>query len=251
MILIAGDSWGAGEWPKSGNIPLHAGVSQYFVEQGYQITNLSKPGGSNLESIDRLKDYLRCNQHQIPDIKFILFWQTEFFREIWYYRKRSIFGDIESELGHGYAKLKDHWIYRPYRRLAELYQQWNIPIRIIGGCSDTVWYDDFENDFSGVKIVCQSATNLLSNSDHRIDTPVFCQFLNRWIDEGDFLNTIKKNISNQDLEILLQDMSLGQQRTQLYLQRSDLFYPDGCHPNRHAHKIIFDFLCKNIPELQK
>lgn len=225
-ILIAGDSWPAGVWGEDSDIPIEPGISSHLINHGYQIRNLAKPGGSNLESVDRIKNYLACNPTEISDIKFILFWKTEFFREIWYYKKSSIWPTLEKELAHGYAQLKEHWVYRPYHRLTEVSQQWQVPIYVIGGASDTVWYDDFEKDFPGVKIVCQSATNMLINDCHRIDQPVFCEFISGWIEEGDFLNLIKKNITtNQDLKILLEDMDLAKQRLNEFSDRPDLFLP--------------------------
>ena len=255
IILTSGDSWAAGEWlhrdhPDSDD-PTYGGVYKNFVEYGYQVINLSKPGGSNLESVDRVKDYLRCNRHLTADIKFILFWQSEWFREIWYYRQNSLsLANLDQELKHGYAIVKDHWIYRPYYILSELSQQWQIPIYVIGGASDTIWYDDFEKDFPGVKITCQSATNLIFSNDHRIDEPVFCQFIPGWIDEGGFLDKIKKNISSEDLEILISDISLGEKRMDQFCSAPHLF-PDNLHPSGVAQNIIFDFLIKNISDLNK
>jgi hypothetical protein len=245
IILIAGDSWPAGVWEKDVNYPVHPGICSHLINLGFHVRNLAKPGGSNLESIDRVEDYISCNPKEISNIKFILFWQTEFFREVWYYRRHP----LEKELAQGYAQLKDHWIYRPYYKLTELSQQWQLPIYIVGGASDTVWYDDFEKDFPGVKIVCQSITNMLINNCHRIDQPVFCEFIPGWIDEGDFLNLVKKNITNLDLKILLEDMELSKQRLKEFSAHPELFYPDGLHPNSVAHQKIFDFLIQHIPEL--
>jgi lysophospholipase L1-like esterase len=250
IILMAGDSWPAGVYEKENTGgPAGPGIAENLQKLGYQVRNLAKPGGSNLESVDRLKDYLACNTQEINNIKFVLFWQTEFFREIWYYRKSNIYSSVEKELEPGYTKLRDAWVYRPYYRLSEIGQKWNIPIYVIGGASDTVWYDDFLKDFPGVRIACQSVTNMLVNNDHRIDQPVFCEYMTGWIDEGDFLTTIKENISNRDLQHLLTDIELGESRVQTFKDHPELFYPDGMHPNKVAHNLIFEFLKKNIPEL--
>lgn len=250
MILISGDSWSAGVWHKDNDIPEDKGISFYLRNHEHKVLNLTKPGGSNLESIDRIRDYFRCNQSEISNVKFILFWKTEFFREIWYYRTKSIItSELHKELSYGYRQMRDQWVYRPYYRLAELSQQWNVPIYVIGGCSDTVWYDDFEIDFPGVKIICQSMTNLLLNNNHRIDQPVFCGFLPTWINEGDFLNIVRKNISNDDYQELLQDMEIGMKRHEEYKNHPELFYPDGVHPNKKSHEILFNFILNKIPEL--
>jgi len=247
IILVSGDSWAAGELPVNQNDSIkNVGVCKQFLDYGYQVRNLAKPGGSNLESIDRINDYLNCNQHEISNIKFILFWQTEFFREIWYFPPDK----VTENLKHGYLYLKDQWIYHPYHKLTQLSQKWKLPVYIIGGCSDTVWFDKFEKDFPGIKIICQSATNLILQQNHRITDPVFCEFIPGLIEKYDFLNLVKKNISHSDLEILLHDMQLGKQRLEQFHNNRNYFYPDGIHPNANAQTIIFEFLCDAIPEIK-
>lgn len=251
VIVQSGDSWAAGTWDKDSDYPRpNEGIAKLFADIGYEVRNLAKPGGSNLESVARLSDFLACNASEVKDIKFILFWQTEFFREMWYYQYYdNIYTPLEKELEHGYAKLKEHWVYRPYYRLSEISQKWNVPIYVIGGCSDTVWYDDFNKDFPGVTIICQSVTNLLVTGNHRIDNPVFCQFVNGWIDRCDFLETIKDNASSFDLETLLDDMELGQHRLQTFSKHPNWFGDDCLHPNQSAHLEVFKFLVSYIPEL--
>jgi hypothetical protein len=217
---MAGDSWAAGVWQRGINTPVDPGLSAQLISLGYQVRNLAKPGGSNLESIDRVSHYLSCNPNEMPNIKFILFWQTEFFREIWYYRNSAV---LKKELALGYTQLKEHWICRPYYKLTELSQECQIPIYIIGGASDTVYYDNFEKDFPGVKITCQSITNMLINDCHQIPQPVFCEFMPGWIDEGNFLNLVKKNIVAKDLKILLEDMKLGEQRLNTFSAHPEFF----------------------------
>jgi len=248
-IIIAGDSWAAGSWDKHElEIPRSKeGTAQNFIEAGYCVRNLAKPGGSNLESVSRVKDYLRFNQEEIDDIKFVLFWQTEFFREISYYLVDDDM--LQQELDLGYRRLKDHWVYRPYHELSKISQQWQVPIYVVGGCSDCVWYDEFEKGFPGVKVACQSLTNLLVTGDHRTEDPVFCQFMSGWIDKGNFLSRVRRNIASHDLQILLSDIALGEQRMNTYLQNPEFFSPDGIHPNGHAHHTLFVHLMQTIPEL--
>lgn len=247
IIVQAGDSWAAGAWVKHDGISqLNEGVVQKFYHMGYDVRNLAKPGGSNLESVDRLRDYLRSNQHEIDSVKLILFWKTEFFREIWYCYSNDTM-QLKKELTHGYQKLRDYWIYRPYHRLAEIYQQWSIPIYMVGGCSDCVWYDEFEKDFPGIKIACQSVTNLLVKGEHRVRAPVFCEFLPGWIDKCNFLDKVKQNISFHDLEALLHDMNLGSERLNVFKENPQYF--SEIHPNDLAQTIIFEYLLHKIPEL--
>jgi hypothetical protein len=249
IVLIAGDSFAAGEWRDPGVAykPYDVGVGHNFILHGYQVRNVAKPGGSNLESYTRVKHYLQCNQHEIANIKFILFWQTEFYREMWHYSPAR----LEELLNQGYSAVKNKWIYEPYFSLAEIYQEWKIPIYIIGGASDAVGWPGMEEKLPGVNIVCESITNLLLKNDHRATTPVYSSFISGVVDspEYNFLDMVKKNISSGDLEILLNDIDIGRQRIELMMKNPHYFYPDGIHPNESAQKRIFEFLLTAIPEL--
>ena len=67
-VIVAGDSWGQGEldypditdkdWSPVGDNILHRGISEYLIQSGYEVLNLSYPGGSNLQAIDRIKNFL-------------------------------------------------------------------------------------------------------------------------------------------------------------------------------------------------
>ena len=52
-ILIAGDSWGCGEWNASTKVEKlvrHSGIEQYFVDDGFEVINVSS-GGATLDII--------------------------------------------------------------------------------------------------------------------------------------------------------------------------------------------------------
>lgn len=245
VVVMAGDSWAAGEFqPEITASPLDVGVSRQLSDRNYQVRNLAFPGGSNLQSVDRLKHWLDSNQHE--QVLCVLFWITEWFREIWHFEPHQIRDFFKNDYEH----IRDSWIWHPYYRLSELSQRWNVPIYVLGGASDTIQYKDFEKDFPGVRIACQSVTNLIVNNDHTINHPVYCEFVPGFIEKHDFLNRIKKKISNTDLASLMYDMQQGQQRLELFQRHPEFFYPDGTHPNRKGHKIVVDFLLQNIPELR-
>jgi len=56
---------------------------------------------------------------------------------------------------------------------------------------------------------------------------------------GQHLNTIPQDINKEMIDYVWQQNQIWQQ-----YQNSDLLQPDRYHPNRHAHKIIFDALVK-------
>lgn len=250
IILQCGDSWSVGVYNSHHDGPhFNGSVGQKFIELGYGVRNLGQPGISNLEAITRLEAYSSANPFDLAATKFILFWQTKFPREMLYYLAHDQ-DSLPPELvsNQGYHVVKDSWIYRPYHRLAKICEKWQVPIYVLGGFGDTVWYDEFKKDFPGVKIICQSVTQLLLTGNHRVSEPVFCPFVPLWINRGQFLDRMKRGITNQDLEMLLHDMDLGAKRMRLWQQNPHLF-PDHYHPNCQGHSIIFAYLLQNVPEL--
>lgn len=242
IFIIGGDSWGAGIFDKTTHHGFtHGGITKCMIDRGQQVRNLCQPGGSNLSVIERIKNYLICNDHEINNIKGIIFWQIEFFKDFNFYKDWQ----IVDELAKGYDTLKNQWIYRPYYALSDIAQHWNIPVYVLGGSSDTVQYDNFELDFPGVQIVCHSVTNyVLSES---ADQPVHAEFISSQCEH--FIAAVKKKISTKNLQILLEDIDLGHQRLQKLIANPQLFFPDGIHPNQTAHDLVYKLLEKHVPEL--
>jgi hypothetical protein len=240
LILIAGDSWGCGEWQwndTSYDI-VHPGITKYLLESGQNVINLSRPGGSNTQSADRVANFLKVNTHY--QISKIIVFQTEWTRDI--FAEDAIM--VSEDLKHGYHGLKNRMISRFYNRLSTASVKNNVPIYIIGGCSDTImWFDNFAIEYPGVEIICQSLTNLLIHNDHRSTDPVYSTFTNE-----KEIPYIKKH-TNVDLELLLQEMDKGQQRLKQWKTNEKYFWPDGIHPNQFAHAKLFEFLKTQIPDL--
>lgn len=241
-IVIAGDSWGCGEWERSpGNYEIsHPGLTQYLIDSNYQVINLSRSGGPNRYSSDRISDFLQVNTYL--QISCVIVFQTEWIREILIEHLEILANDFK----YGYLELKNRLISRFYYHLSRASIKNNIPIYIVGGCSDTIWLDKFETEYPGLHIACQSLTNLLLENNHRNSDPVYGIFTGNTKLEIEY---IKKNISGKDLELLIQDIEKGNQRLDLWIEKKEFFWPDGAHPNRHGHKILFEFLKTQIPGL--
>jgi hypothetical protein len=143
-ILIAGDSWGCGEWgfnngPTYQWSPLrdgthylsnnhschgviHLGLEEYLSEQN-TVLNVSVPGSTNGETVVRLELAMRNFR---PDI--VLWIQTDPIRD---YRDPNRYSTLRSEL-LSLARLRDlHTISleRTYDRLNSL----GVPIHCLGG----------------------------------------------------------------------------------------------------------------------
>jgi len=172
MILIAGDSWGAGEWCSKPLNVTHNGLSRYICESGHTTVNLSRPSGSNLESSTRIVDFLLCNHDLIlsrEKLTSILIFQTEWDRDYLLNQKERV-------ERFDYPYIKDRYISMFYNRLSDISIRYNTPVYIIGACSDAIWLDKFESEYPGVSVICQSLVNLLLNNDHRTSTPVYSFF---------------------------------------------------------------------------
>lgn len=242
LSLISGDSWSVGEWENDKHVPTinHGGLSQYLHEEGQIVVNVGLGGSSNRETYLRVRNFFFNNHHlrAYPNKQVIVF-KSEWTRDFAY---------MDSEDKNFYDQpmaLRDRINSRFYYDLSALAQEWNVPIKIIGGCSDTLLFDDFQNVYPGLEIICQSMVNLLINNCSTIEDPVFSVFSTD-PRAMDFLKLLKQHTTDvQAMEILLDEIDRGQQRFDMFYKYKNLFYPDGAHPNREAHKILYDFLKRN------
>jgi len=218
MIIIVGDSWGCGCWTEEQTV-YHRGLEQLLHDDGHKVINLSQ-GGCDLKTITRrLDDHLMLLKDRPPlwftePVTKILVLQTEWHRHL------------------STAKEKDAEqieIASFYGTLSSISKKYNLPIYVIGGISDTVWLDEFENYYPGVTVVCQSFTNLLVNDDHRTDEPVYSVIF-------------PKNFIT-DYELMLK-AEKGQKRQQVWSNNSQWFCTDGTHPNHLAHEKLYSHLKK-------
>ena len=234
-ILIAGDSWGCGEWPRGdqsdGSTVLHGGLAEYCQQAGYDIINLSRGGTSNLQIYRAIKGYLE----RYPDLEIdkIFVFQTEYTRDQGFTFDEDWTSILEADT------LAGIWISRFYSFLADIAEESNCKIYIIGGCSDTIWLDNITDHYPGLHIACQSLTNLILNNNQQVDKPVLS-----WYSIGDveLINRIKKLLPATRINNLIELITLGYERENLLWANPKYFYPDGIHPNRLGHKILFNYL---------
>jgi hypothetical protein len=246
-IIIAGDSWGCGEWCRNetdyNDYKIsHLGLTQYLLDLGYLVINLSKPGGSNSDSVDRVDNFLTMSTHL--NILHVFIFQTEWMRDFRFERLERNKGILVEYVAAGYSSLKMQLMRKFYYELSRISQETKTPIHLIGGCGDTIWLDKFSQEYPGLSVCCQSLTNLLLTGNHRIEYPVHSLYRS----END-IEYLKKKLDSKDLELLLDDIDKGSQRIIAWDQQKSFFYPDGVHPNRLGHKILFDFLKTQILNL--
>ncbi len=259
QIIITGDSWGVGEWQGTGEI-FHNGIAQYFVEDGVDVINLSQGGASNKIVAEHLKHFLKANKHQKSAA--IIIFQTEWTRDGSIEMAQVLFEEFSllprntpvydeflnidsSDTPNRFIAAQNKVMSSYYYRLSAISQNYNIPVYVIGGASDTIWLDKFNKEYPGVSILCQSVTNLIMNNNHRIDSPVYSVYGARH--ETD-IALIKKEASAEEFSSVLDAVVRGMDRYDLWRNNREWFYPDGQHPNRKGHKILYDFVKDNLKQ---
>jgi hypothetical protein len=249
-IVITGDSWGVGEWnwqtPDQYTIS-HNGLAQYFVENSVDVINLSQGGASNRMICQHLKRFLEANQHLTPSA--IIVFQTEWTRDgneefTSLPHNTPVYDQfVDIDNSNRFIAAQNIAMSRYYSRLAEISQKYQVPVYVIGGMSDTMWMSKFSEEYPGVSILCQSVTNLIMNNTHRTDTPVHSCFSST--NETD-IALIKKQASVEEMNSVLDDVANGIARRDVWQNNREYFYPDGKHPNREGHKILYDFVANNL-----
>lgn len=244
VVVIAGDSWGCGEWSRRGPgndyYISHPGLAQYISDDGYTVVNLSQPGAGNGMIADRLRLFFETSPG--INVQTVIVFQSDFMRD----NAIRFPGGPGSFLYDGIVNdsrdMKDfesRAVSAFYYSLSGLAKQHQINIYLIGGHCDTEWLDAFSREYPGVKVICQSMFNFLMNDDHRIDTPMFSCYD---IGAMDLLPALKERFG-----IDLGDrLELPEQRSKSMGSCPEFFYPDNLHANRQGHEKLYKEIVRKI-----
>ena len=220
-VIILGCSWGCGEWKRGSaqdQLITHGGIAQYFREDGYNVINLSQYSGSNHCMLDPLYYFLRMNNHlEIDSIYWI---QTDIARSLrdgyihlTDYKHSNLTESIRSMYYDFYSNLNHRLKIRGHRA------------KMIGGLTDLYVNFEFENlDFlvpSWIKLI-----NSDISSAHLVD-PIG----HEWLD---------KHYSKPSEILPFVEQAL--ERYNYWRSAPELFWPDGDHPNKKAHRILYDHI---------
>lgn len=237
MIIIAGDSWGCGEWSESDRtgpnvqfgIVTHTGLEQYLQDDGHNVINVSYPGSSNVDVCNQLNTSLNVlsGVGKVSDVKHIFVFQTEWHRAYRYTLPVNSVIDID----YIHMVMSDY-----YYRLSDLALKFNVRIGLIGGCTDVLWLDAFEKEYPEVFIACQSMINLCLNDNHRINNPLF--------DLENDLPLVDKMKSNnfKNTEFLLAQLKDTSERRDDMSLCPHFFAPDFVHANQFGHQKLYNLL---------
>lgn len=220
-ICIFGDSWACGEWGWDSETNeykvLHCGL-QAFLSKNHDVTNLGQGGISNAIAIEKLKDALQQNTFD-----YIFWFKTDPLRDLRpynrFYQTKLSFSDIE------------YWStdqsLDAYRTLDNL----RIPIICIGGAGK-LCLDKMKN-FSNLVPYIPSLIEML-----------YPHYKHSTIWFSDWIRYVGKQFDLESIE-KFSKLKNNQDNLQFKPYR-ELFYPDGKHPNRHAHEILYKKICKDF-----
>lgn len=240
-IVIVGDSWGCGEWCNDqGECTVtHKGLEQYFIDDGFDVINISKGNSSNSASIQRLVNLLSELSDDISNIDYIFFITTDATREVNYDKEKLTDTLIQNE---SLPLLVDKLLDSCYNELNKICLTNNLNIHMIGGLNnlDTSvqsykklipiipsWVSLLVGHFDNYKNMCVNPKFRILNSEFTINK------IN--------LNRCSPDIANKVIE----DVYLYQEVNSSVFRES-IFHPDGVHPNREGHKILFETLLKKL-----
>lgn len=266
MYVVAGDSWGCGEWvprdpsivldPPRGNYELsliHRGLAEY-LEQHDSVVNISKPGAGNFEVLQRIRLFLDINYNFVPEIKKIFVFQTSWWRDFvfdyfycWIGNEKDLHRNFEWRLEYTgldknvhpllqlhidrVDKLEYNVTSKWYNDLSNLAKERGVEIVVIGGLSDASDYPTQEN----LTIGCASMVNLAIENNENPTVPSAGGYI------SDELVDVYTNICRLDKNHVLEYLQKFESRTKLLAERLDLF-PDGHHGNRECHFKVYKLL---------
>lgn len=232
-ILLIGDSWSQGELAikegvgRTGHEIVHAGTEQYLIDDGHTVINLGILGGSNSQA---MYNYLNFKDHA----DYIFWFQTD--------PLRDINGDSFVELLQKFNSIKtvfDYVIDDMYNKINDIAVERNQIIYVIGGFGvvthDITKFSNLKNFITNVSALIDPLTNFEVYGYF----PGFDWFIN-------IIENCKKHnlVSDSTLIHITQEyIAIMSEHTRImdYMSKNKPYYwPDGFHPNRHGHKIIFD-----------
>ena len=223
-ILIAGDSWGCGEWDYLNDTRTddygvsHKGLEQYLLDLGHRVVNVSIAGGSNRQSVELLQEVLSIDTYD-----YVFWFQTDPIRNYFRFTEES---KIEAASNWrtvaDILKMQDEALDESYEQLGRT----STTIYCIGGYSkiDAIKLSSYDN------LICliESIPELCCP---HIPHPI--------INFSDWLDYIPKTFEDFDELIKIK------YECDAFFDNPDLveyFVPDGRHANRLGHLKVFEHI---------
>lgn len=226
-IFISGDSWACGEWPNGPSLhAVHRGVEAYFEEDGYTVINTARGGSSNKDSISLLAS--TTNEHYAKN-DIIIWVQTDPIRNVSIDNLPRAVEQAGSIVG-----LMRDLAQEDYSRLNHLTLKYNCPVHVVGGLYSI--QQDLLARYPRVRCLVESWIGLLVtgwSESAVLDSA--------WTVDHLQLNTFK----DQQLAGRCID-ELTQLESNRYIYQNLIFHPNGNHPNREGHRVLYNYIKERL-----
>lgn len=233
-ILIAGDSWGKGEYDFENGVYQngHMGLEHFLKESNNDVYNISQGAICQNTTINKLKTIQEDaffehwgknhpNLTQVLKLEFydyIFIFVTDLFRGSDLFERYWIVNNSRENVLRELNKLKHDYL--------ENLNSFNVKIHLLGGLNK-VTEEDVKN-YENIEIAIPSVIEFLLP-----DFEAYEVFFN------DALNSLYSSIPNTlDLDYL--DYVYNQVKKTDLLKTREYFCSDGLHPNRDGHRLIYE-----------
>jgi hypothetical protein len=216
-FCIAGDSWGCGEWGADGHgqyTILHTGLEFFLKQQQHQVRNVSMGSASNNFAIGQLTHVL---QHDNFD--HIFWFQTDPLRDI-------------TNLLHEENITFDRLLEENRQQMDRVYRALNkleVKIHCIGGCSKLD--QELMAQYPNLIAYIPSVTEWLE-PDY-VHPAIWTSWWEKLIVRQLHIDSLDQLVKCKKM----QDQLTGYKK---------YFQPDGRHPNRLGHQMLFDKISKDF-----
>jgi len=233
-ILIAGDSWGKGEWDFVNGVynNTHMGLEIYLKKSNNEVYNISQGATCQNSVIHKFKSIQDSNffeQWKIPhpNLKnvpklelydYIFVFVTDLFRGSDLFERYWIVNNSRENVLRELNKLKHDYL--------KNLNSFNVKIHLLGGINK-VTEEDIKN-YKNIEIAIPSVIEFLLP-----DFETYEVFFN------DALNGLYSSIPD-DLDPDYLDYVYNEVKKTDFLKTREYFCSDGLHPNREGHRLIFE-----------
>jgi hypothetical protein len=219
-ILIGGDSWGVREWSDSEEV--HRGMWQYFEEDGHIVTMAAIPGECNDMTTNHLNNVLSSPSNHYD---YTFWFQSDPLRDL---RPYDDFGKSLKTYEDLIIK-SDELIDKTYDFLNSIGEK----IYCIGGCSKLNM--GLIKKYNNLYPLIESVTEFI--------LPTYTH-PKLW--HSDWINVVDK-LDMESIDFLLEDKLKQDSLADTEIkEHKEYFWPDGGHPNRKGHKVLYDFIIDSL-----
>jgi hypothetical protein len=248
-IFIGGGSWSMGEWAENTPTIQHKGFEQYFSDDGFEVVNTSKTRTYHSAQIDILSNTLH-NKFVSGDVIFFVITdplldivQPEL--ALLSYPKKDIlrlpkFTKRIEEAGgiKNLLELSQHQIYNKLNTVGKIL---NTQIYCIGGSFNL--NTEIMSNYTNLTPIVPSWITLLVGQDeaykYLLDNKEF-GIIGTWnIDYVDLTQ-----YSNSFSQRVVEEYNRYEKNKRILM--APTFNPDGNHPNRIAHRILYNYIQKEL-----